>query len=541
MNAPDHACPDHTCDVLVLGSGAAGLAFALDLPASLAVTVLSKGRLDQGATNRAQGGIAAVLGSDDSVEAHVQDTLTAGAGLCHEKAVRFAVERGAETIRWLIGLGIDLTWEPEQSGKTPHLTREGGHSFRRVVHAEDATGRAVQACLENEAARRGNLRLVENRLAIDLIVRPGADGRPRCVGAYALDEDGGKVETFGARAVMMATGGASGVYWHCTNPAAGVGDGIAMAWRAGCRVANMEFTQFHPTSLFLRDGEPFLISEAVRGEGGVLRLPGGERFMDRFDPRGELAPRDIVARAIDHEMKRLGLAHVLLDISHRPADFVRGHFPMLYRHCLEVGYDMTAGPIPVVPAAHYTCGGVVTDLAARTDRAGLYAAGECAFTGLHGANRLASNSLLECIVFARAAAADVARVLPAHEPPPALPPWDESQVRDSDEEVVLSHNRDEIRRFMWDYVGIVRTEKRLKRALSRIELLAREIEEYYARFRVTPALIELRDMAVTAELIVRSALARKESRGLHYILDYPRPDESRPPADTVLTPPRRHK
>jgi L-aspartate oxidase len=539
MNVPDHASPDHTCDVLVLGSGAAGLAFALDLPASLAVTVLSKGRLDQGATNRAQGGIAAVLGPDDSIEAHVRDTLAAGAGLCHERAVRFAVERGPETIRWLIGLGIELTWEPDRSGKSPHLTREGGHSFRRVVHAEDATGRAVQACLENEAARRPNLRLVENLLAIDVILRDGGDGKPRCVGAYALDEDGGKVETFGARAVMMATGGASGVYRHCTNPAAGVGDGIAMAWRAGCRVANMEFTQFHPTSLYVREAEPFLISEAVRGEGGLLRLPNGERFMDRFDPRAELAPRDIVARAIDHEMKRLGLAHVLLDISHRPADFVRGHFPMLYRRCREAGFDMTAGPIPVVPAAHYTCGGIVTDLAARTDVGALYAAGECAFTGLHGANRLASNSLLECIVFARAAAADVARALPALAPPPVLPPWDESQVRDSDEEVVLSHNRDEIRRFMWDYVGIVRTEKRLKRALSRIELLAREIEEYYARFRVTPALIELRDMAVAAELIVRSALARKESRGLHHILDYPRPDESRPPADTVLTPARR--
>jgi L-aspartate oxidase len=608
---------DHLCDILVLGSGAAGLAFALDLPASLAVTVLSKGRLDQGATNRAQGGIAAVLGEDDSIEAHVRDTLEAGAGLCDERVVRFAVERGPEAVRWLIGLGIELTWETGAAGKRPHLTREGGHSRRRVAHAEDATGRAVQACLENEAARRPNVRLIENRLAIDLIARLDDAGRPRCVGAYALNGDTGRVETLRARAVMMATGGASGVYRHCTNPAAGAGDGIAMAWRAGCRVANMEFTQFHPTSLFLRDGEPLLISEAVRGEGGVLRrpggagrqdnkpgaefaagssgfgacapggagrqdnkpgaefaagssgfgacapggagrqdnkpgaefaagssgfgacAPGGERFMDRFDARAELAPRDIVARAIDHEMKRLGIAYVHLDISHRPAEFVREHFPMLYRRCLEVGIDMTAGPIPVVPAAHYTCGGIVADLAARTDLAGLYAAGECAATGLHGANRLASNSLLECIVFARAAAADVAGALPAL-PPPALPPWDESQVRDSDEEVVLSHNRDEIRRFMWDYVGIVRTGKRLKRALSRVELLKREVEEYYARFRVTPALIELRNMVMTAELIVRSALARKESRGLHYILDYPRPDASRPPADTILAPPPRH-
>jgi L-aspartate oxidase len=530
-----------SCDVLVIGSGAAGLAFALELSPTLAVTVLSKGRLDQGATNRAQGGIAAVLGPDDSIEAHAQDTLVAGAGLCHERAVRFAVERGPETIRWLIGLGIELTWEEDGQGRTPHLTREGGHSFRRVVHAEDATGRAVQACLERAAAGRPNLRLVENRLAIDVIRRPGPDGKPRCVGAYAFNPASGRVETFAARAVLMATGGASGVYRHCTNPAAGVGDGIAMAWRAGCRVANMEFTQFHPTALYLRDGEPLLISEAVRGEGGVLRLPSGERFMDRFDPRAELSPRDIVARAIDHEMKRLGLAHVLLDISHRPADFVREHFPMLHGRCRELGFDMTRGPIPVVPAAHYTCGGIVTDLAARTDLAGLYAAGECAFTGLHGANRLASNSLLECVVFARAAAADLARTLPALSAPPALPAWDESQVRDSDEEVVLSHNRDEIRRFMWDYVGIVRTEKRLQRAMNRIELLKREIEEYYARFRVTPALIELRDLAVTAELIVRSALARKESRGLHHILDHPKPDDTRPPADTILTPPARAK
>lgn len=526
---------DHPCDVLVLGSGAAGLAFALDLPAFLAVTVLSKGRLDQGATNRAQGGIAAVLGEDDSVEAHVRDTLDAGAGLCDERVVRFVVERGPEAVRWLIGLGIELTWDPESAVKRPHLTREGGHSRRRVAHTEDATGRAVQACLENEATRRSNVRLIENRLAIDLIVREDRDGLPRCVGVYALNGDTGRVETLPARTIMMATGGASGVYRHCTNPAAGVGDGIAMAWRAGCRVANMEFTQFHPTSLFLRDGEPFLISEAVRGEGGFLRLPGGERFMDRFDARAELAPRDIVARAIDHEMKRLGIAYVHLDISHRPAAFVREHFPMLYRRCLEAGFDMTAGPIPVVPAAHYTCGGIVADLAARTDLAGLYAAGECAATGLHGANRLASNSLLECIVFARAAAADVADALPAL-PPPPLPPWDESQVRDSDEEVVLSHNRDEIRRFMSDYVGIVRTAKRLQRALNRVELLKREVEEYYARFRVTPALIELRDMVVTAELIVRSALARKESRGLHHILDYPRSDDTRPPADTILAP-----
>lgn len=533
---------DHLHDVLVLGSGAAGLSLALALPDRLRVAVLSKGRLDQGATNRAQGGIAAVLGDDDSFESHVRDTLDAGAGLCDEKVVRFVVEHGPDTIRWLTGFGIDLTWQsdPRGGGRHLHLTREGGHSHRRVAHAQDATGRALQACLEQEVARRANINVFEDHLAIDLIARAdAAAGGRRCVGAYVLDVGAGRVRTFRARATMLATGGASRAYLHCTNPAAASGDGIAMAWRAGCRVANMEFTQFHPTSLYVLGGEPFLLSEAVRGEGGRLLLPDGNRFMERFDPRGELAPRDIVARAIDHEMKRLGIPYVYLDISHKPASFVIEHFPMLHQRCLEAGHDMSKGPVPVVPAAHYTCGGVMTDLAGRTDLAGLYAAGECAFTGLHGANRLASNSLLECVVFARAAAADIGETLGATAMPPAVPPWDESQVREPDEEVVVVHNWGEIRRFMWDYVGIVRTNKRLERARHRTDMLVSEIDEYYANFRVTPELLELRNLIVVADLIVRSAAARKESRGLHYTLDHPGTDDSAPPRNTVLVPPPR--
>ncbi|MBM3565506.1 MAG: L-aspartate oxidase [Alphaproteobacteria bacterium] len=535
--------PEHVCDALVIGSGAAGFGFALDLPETFRTVVLSKGRLDQGATNRAQGGIAAVLGPDDSFDAHVRDTLDAGAGLCVEPVVRFAVERGPEAIRWLESLGVRFTRDRESRDGRPHLTREGGHSRRRVVHADDATGRAVQSCLEAEASRRPNIHLLENRAAIDLIVRDDGKGVPRCAGAYVLDLATGRVETFRARLVMLATGGASGVYLHCTNPANPVGDGIAMAWRAGCRVADMEFTQFHPTSFYRPGAETLLISEAVRGEGGVLRLPGGacrqdkqpgETFMARFDPRGDLAPRDIVARAIDHEMKRLGIPCVHLDISHRPPDFVREHFPTLHALCLERGVDMTAAPIPVVPAAHYTCGGIVVDLDARTDLAGLYAAGECACTGLHGANRLASNSLLECVVFARAAATHAAGAAP--EMPDSLPPWDESRVRRPEEEVTLAHDWDEIRRLMWNYVGIVRTVERLRKAQARIALLKAEVENFYVRFRVTPRLVELRDMATVADLIIRSALERKESRGLHCVLDYPKTDDARPPRDTVLSP-----
>ncbi len=526
-------------DVLVIGSGAAGLGVALRLAGRASVAVLSKGRPDEGATAMAQGGVAAVLDPGDSIEAHVRDTLAAGAGLCNEAVVRFVVERGPEAIRWLLDLGVPFTTEATEDGQIRyHLTREGGHSHRRVIHAADATGRAIERTLLERARETAGVEVLPWRVAVDLITttKLGLPGR-RVLGAYVLDRELGRVEAIRARCVVLATGGASKVYLYTSNPDCATGDGIAMAWRAGCRVANMEFMQFHPTCLYHPQAKSFLITEAVRGEGGRLLLPDGTPFMHRFDPRGELAPRDIVARAIDHEMKRLGIDCVYLDISHKPAEFIRRHFPTVHARCLEFGYDMTREPIPVVPAAHYTCGGVVTDLAARTDLEGLYAVGEVAHTGLHGANRMASNSLLECLVFAEAAAADIAAALSRAPAPPALPEWDESRVTDSDEMVVVSHNWDELRRFMWDYVGIVRTTKRLQRAKRRVDLLLGEIEEYYGHFRVTADLLELRNLALVADLIIRSALARQESRGLHYTLDHPEPDDSRPPADTVLVPP----
>ncbi len=526
----------HSHDVLIVGSGAAGLTLALRLEPALSVAVLSKDRLEEGSTLYAQGGVAAVLDEADSIESHIEDTLNAGAGLCDPRVVRYAVERGRAAIDWLIGAGVPFTRnEGPRAGY--HLTREGGHSQRRVIHAADATGRAVETTLADEARSRPNLSLFEHHVAVDLIT--GAKlgmAENRCVGAYVLDRRSGSVELFQARFVVLATGGASKAYLYTSNPDGATGDGIAMAWRAGCRVANLEFNQFHPTCLYHPRAKSFLISEAVRGEGGVLRLPSGERFMERHDPRGELAPRDIVARAIDHEMKRLGADCVQLDISHKPAEFVRGHFPTIHQRCLEFGFDITREPIPVVPAAHYTCGGVVTDLDARTDVPCLYAIGETAFTGLHGANRMASNSLLECLVFAAAAATDIAHRATSVPAPPDAPPWDESRVTDSDEEVVVAHNWDELRRFMWDYVGIVRTNKRLERARNRVELLKREIAEYYGNFRVTGDLLELRNLVAVAELIIRSAISRRESRGLHFTLDYPQPDESGPPAPTVLTP-----
>ena len=523
-------------DVLIIGSGAAGLRLALELADGVRVAVLAKRQLTEGSSFYAQGGISAVLDPADTVESHVQDTLVAGAGLCHEDAVRFTVENGPAAIRWLIDRGVRFT--PDENGAEPgyHLTREGGHSRRRIIHAADATGRAVETSLAEAVRAHANIRLFEHHIAIDLITaaKLGA-ARDRVLGAYVLDRASGRVEAFGARFVVLATGGASKVYLYTTNPDTASGDGIAMAWRAGCRVVNMEFNQFHPTCLYHPRAKSFLISEAVRGEGGRLLLPDGERFMPRFDPRAELAPRDIVARAIDHEMKRLGAESVFLDISHRPADFIRAHFPTIYERCLAFGIDMTREPIPVVPAAHYTCGGVATDLAGRTDLPGLYAIGETAHTGLHGANRMASNSLLECLVFAQAAGRDIQQRLDQVPLPDALPPWDESRVTDSDEEVVVSHNWDELRRFMWDYVGIVRTDKRLQRARRRVELLQHEIDEYYSNFRVTGDLIELRNLVQVAELIIRSAQARHESRGLHYTLDYPQPAPGKP-RDTVLVP-----
>jgi L-aspartate oxidase len=524
-------------DVLILGGGAGGLGVALELPEGTRIGILAKGALDQGATNWAQGGIAAAIGPDDSFDSHIQDTIAAGAGLNDPAVVRFAIEQGPDIIAWLEALGMDVTRESEgpRQGQ-PHLTREGGHGHRRVVHAADATGKAVQACLERAVRARHDIDLFENHVAIDCIARADpATGGPRCVGVYALDCTDGHVKLFRARVVVLATGGASRVYLHTTNPPGATGDGIAMAWRAGCRVANMEFTQFHPSCLVSDSRTVFLISEAVRGEGGRLVLPDGSRFMERFDPKAELAPRDVVARAIDHEMKRLGIANVELDISHRGAGFIKQHFPTLHTVCLEYGYDMTREPVPVVPAAHYTCGGVMTDLRGRTDLDGLYGVGECTFTGLHGANRLASNSLLECLVFARAAARDMTECLETVAEPLGIPQWDESWVRDSDEEVVLTHNWNEVRQFMWDYVGIVRTTKRLERAKHRADMLSAEIRDYYANFRVSRALLELRNMADCAGLIVRSALARQESRGLHYTLDYPEPMEAEA-HDTILTP-----
>ena len=523
-------------DVLIIGSGAAGLTTALNLPTDARIAVVSKSSLASGATLWAQGGIAAVLDDRDSLEAHIQDTLRAGAGLCHEDAVRFTVEHGREAIEWLISQGVDFTRdESDNNGLGYHLTREGGHSHRRIIHAADATGRAVSNTLVDRVQEAPHITLLEYRTCVDLITHaklylPGN----RVAGAYLYNRRTGKVETVRARFVVLATGGASSVYLYASNPEVATGDGIAMAWRAGCRVANMEFNQFHPTCLYHPDARSVLISEAVRGEGGVLRLPNGERFMARFDERLELAPRDIVARAIDHEMKRLGADCLYLDISHKPADFIKSHFPTIHETCLEYGIDMTKEPIPIVPAAHYTCGGVMTNLKGQTDLPYLYAVGETAFTGLHGANRMASNSILECLVFGKACAEDIAARLNRVPETPPLPDWDESQVTDSDEDVVISHNWDEIRRFMWDYVGIVRTNKRLQRAKHRIDLLQQEIRDYYSNYRVGNDLLELRNLAVVADLMICSAIARKESRGLHYTLDYPGTSDR--PQDTILTP-----
>ncbi len=529
--------PQQRHDVLVIGSGAAGLTAALQLADVADVAVLAKGALDECSTRYAQGGVAAVLDRSDSISAHVEDTLEAGAGLCNPDAVRFTVAHSAEAIAWLIELGVPFTRETGPDGRDVyHLTREGGHSRRRVIHAADYTGLSIEETLLAHARAHPRIHLFERHIAIDLVSSGEDSEARRCIGAYVLDLAADEVIAFSARSVVLASGGASKVYLYTSNPDGATGDGIAMAWRAGCRVANLEFNQFHPTCLFHPEAKSFLITEALRGEGARLLLPDGTRFMPAFDPRGELAPRDIVARAIDHEIKRLGIDCVLLDISHKPAEFIRSHFPTVHDRCLEFGIDITREPIPVVPAAHYTCGGVRTDLRGRTDVEGLYAIGETACTGLHGANRMASNSLLECLVFARAAAADIRARLATLPQAPALRAWDESRVTDSDEEVVVAHNWDELRRFMWDYVGIVRTDKRLRRAHDRVALLLREIAEYYGNFRVTNDLLELRHLAVVADLIIRSAMARRESRGLHYTLDHPVNDERGTPGDTVLVP-----
>ena len=528
-------------DVLIIGSGAAGLSVALRLDPKLRVAVIAKSSLTEGSSRYAQGGISAVLDPSDSIEDHVQDTLNAGAGLCDLQAVRYMAEHGSDQIHWLSDLGMQFTVEKKSGEKVNaadlHLTREGGHSKRRVAHAADATGKAMSTSLIDAARKLDNIEMFERHIAVDLVTATKLEREPqRVLGAYILNRDNGHIEVFHARCVVLATGGASKVYLYTTNPDVSTGDGISMAWRAGCRVANMEFTQFHPTCLYHPMAKSFLISEAVRGEGAKLLLPDGSTFMEKFDSRGELAPRDIVARAIDHEMKRLGADCLYLDISFKSADFITSHFPNIHKRCLDFGFDMTKEPLPVVPAAHYTCGGVVTDLQGHTDTDGLYAVGETAFNGLHGANRLASNSLLECLAFGEAVANDINQHAQEFSIDEDIPDWDESRVTDSDEEVVVSHNWDELRRFMWDYVGIVRTDKRLQRAMRRSSLLVHEIEEYYSNFRVTDDLIELRNLVTAATLIIQCAMIRHESRGLHYTLDYPIPDNSKPPENTILVP-----
>ncbi len=537
-------------DILIIGSGAAGLTLALKTADFAKVAVISKGELSQGATFWAQGGIAAVLDDEDSIDAHIADTLDAGAGLCHRDMVSHIVENSGECVKWLVEQGVPFTTVAPEEAKEGaargplkpdnlaplHLTREGGHSHRRIIHATDATGRAVFETLASRARLNDNISLFENRIAIDLITRKklGLEGE-QCVGAYILSPETGAIDLFRARFVVLATGGASKAYLFTTNPDGATGDGIAMAWRAGCRVANMEFNQFHPTCLYHPHAKSFLITEALRGEGAWLELPDGTRFMSRFDEREELAPRDIVARAIDHEMKRLGCDCVYLNITHKSPDFIREHFPTIYSRCLKFGIDITRDRIPVVPAAHYTCGGVVVDKAGRTDLPNLYAIGETSFTGLHGANRMASNSLLECFVLAFSASDDIRAKLDTTSLTQDIPAWDESLVTRSNEEIVVAHNWDELRRFMWAYVGIVRKDERLQRARRRIQLLEQETVDYYKHYIVTKDLLELRNLVLVARLIVECAIARQESRGLHFTLDHP--DLLPEAKDTVLTPP----
>ena len=525
---------DHAFDIVIIGSGAAGLTTAINLADTHRVAVLAKGGLSDGSTAWAQGGIAAVLEETDTFESHVEDTMVAGAGLNDRRTVEYVVENAPAAIERLAALGVPFN----QDAGALHLTREGGHSHRRIVHVDDATGSAVQKALQKAAEAHPNITLFPDMAVIDLATSRHGErysGEGHVWGVYALNRQSGRVELFTAPATVLATGGAGRAYLYSTAPRGATGDGIAMAWRAGCRVSNMEFMQFHPTCLYNLEVKNFLITEAVRGEGGHLKLPTtGERFMPRFDERAELAPRDIVARAIDHEIKRLGLDYVHLDISHQPPEFVREHFPTIHARLLSLGIDMTAQPIPVVPAQHYTCGGVLVDLDGRTDLPGLYAAGECTQSGLHGANRLASNSLLECFVFGQAVAQHIKTHWADLPAPPPIRAWDESRVSDSDEDVIVQHNWREIRRFMWDYVGIVRTTKRRERARHRVAMLRGEVEEFYGNYRVTADLIELRNLLECADLIVRSALHRQESRGLHYNMDYP--DTLADARDTILVP-----
>ena len=524
----------HHFDVIIVGSGGAGLRLALSLPNHFNIAVLAKSILTDASTYFAQGGVAAVLDQTDSIEQHIDDTMIAGADLCEFGAVKQTVEGGKPSVDFLLKHGVQFTLDEQEQ---LHLTREGGHSQRRIIHAADATGRAISTTLVQRAQEKSNIHIFENYIAIDLITshKLNLDEDNRALGLYALDEKNEKVHTFLAPFTALACGGAMKAYLYTSNPDIATGDGIAMAYRAGCRVANMEFNQFHPTCLYHPQARSFLITEAMRGEGAYLRLPDGERFMLRFDERAELAPRDIVARAIDYEIKRLGIRHVWLDITHKPESFVKEHFPTLYERLLELGIDITKEMIPVVPAAHYTCGGVVVDENSETDIAGLYAIGETSYTGLHGANRMASNSLLECFVYGMAAAKHIEIGLPTDYQSPQVPAWDDSQVMNPDEDVVILQNWDELRQTMWNYVGIVRSTKRLQRALHRIEMLKREITEYYQDYQVSKNLIELRNLVLVSEMIVRCAMERKESRGLHFTLDYPElgPELRK----TVLTPP----
>lgn len=526
-----------TCDVLIVGSGAAGLSLALRLAENCKVIVLSKGPINEGSTLYAQGGIAAVFDETDSIDSHVEDTLIAGAGICDRDAVEFVASNARHCVQWLIDQGVLFDTEVQANGaESYHLTREGGHSHRRILHAADATGKEVETTLVGKALSHPNIRVIERSNAVDLIVsdKIGLPGTRRVVGAWIWNRNREKVETCRAKSVVLATGGASKVYQYTTNPDISSGDGIAMAWRAGCRVANLEFNQFHPTALFHPQARNFLLTEALRGEDAYLKRPDGSRFMPDFDERGELAPRDIVARAIDHEMKRLGADCMYLDISHKPEEFVRHHFPTIYEKLMGLGIDLTKEPVPIVPAAHYTCGGVMVDENGRTDVDGLYAIGEVTYTGLHGANRMASNSLLECLVYGWSAAEDIIKRMPYARISRKLPEWDDSRVDNPDEQVVIQHNWHELRLFMWDYVGIVRSTRRLERALRRITMLQQEIDEYYANFRVSNNLLELRNLVQVAELIVRCAMMRKESRGLHYTLDYPDLAENSGPS--ILSP-----
>ena len=522
-------------DVLIIGSGTAGLTLALQLADNARVAILSKDQLKESASLYAQGGISVVLDQADSIESHINDTLIAGAGLCDETSVRYTVEHARESIEWLIEQGVSFTKDGVTS-ETYHLTQEGGHSHRRVIHSADATGREVETTLLAKAIAHHNVALFPFHIGIDLITsqKQLGESENRCLGCYVLDIKTDTTHQFIAPTTVLATGGAGKVYLYTSNPDVSTGDGIAMGWRAGCDVANMEFVQFHPTCLYHPKAKSFLISEALRGEGAKLILANGESFMERFHEQGELAPRDIVARAIDHEMKRLGDDCVYLDIRHQSDEFIEEHFPTIHKRCLELGIDMTQEPIPVVPAAHYTCGGLVVDQQGRTQVNGLYAIGETAHTGLHGANRMASNSLLECLVYARSSALHIQSLLPFNKDFPVIPDWDASRARPAKEAIAISHNWDELRRFMWDYVGIVRSDDRLKRAQRRLALLQQEIDEYYHQHHITSDLLELRNLADVAELIILSALKRKESRGLHYTLDHPETNTEHAAENTLI-------